>query len=203
MIKAPTWRDFPTQDSLRAAVREVVNPQPFDTPFASALISDLNAERHYFCSLRNLRPGKFKKTREDQPYRFQGLFDHGWHLVSWTKCVSPPPTKQDLIIRALRDRTESIKIAFRREHPVCARCGTARSEETHHADPTFQQIVDEVFRSVASADIDSALIAWNWFQKTEFAVPEDHIIIRIFDGLHASARLEALCQPCHRSIAPR
>lgn len=202
MPKAPTWRNFLTQDSLRHAIREIVNPQPFDVPFAAPLISDLIAERHYFCSLHHLRPTQFKKTHDDQPYRFHGLFNHGWHPVSWTKCLSRPPGREELIVRALRSRTEPLKIAYRRAHPVCADCGRAPSEETHHARPTFQQIVEEVFRAITPADVDSALASWDWFQKAEFSLPDEHVIVRVFDRLHASAQLEALCRPCHVSRSP-
>ena len=103
------WREFPTQAALRTAIRERVNPKPFDTPFADSLISDLIAERHYFCSLRGLRPASFKKTRENDPYRFWGLFDHGWHPVSWDSCVSGPPGKRAIIVRALRDRVDGMQ----------------------------------------------------------------------------------------------
>lgn len=199
MPRASTWRNFQTKDSLRGAVREIVNPQHFDVPFAAPLISDLIAERHYFCSLHSLRPTRFMKTYDDQPYRFHGLFDHGWHPVSWAKCLSPPPTREELIGRVLRNRIEPLKIAFRREHPVCVGCGRAPSEETHHANPTFQQILERVFRAITPADFVSALAAWDWFQKPEFSLPEEHVIIRTFDQLHASARLEALCRTCHAS----
>ena len=197
-IRAPFWRSFATQQSLRAAIRAVVNPHSFDTPFDSDLLSDLIAERHYYCRWSGIRPTRFKKTRENQPYRFYGLFSHGWHPVSWEKCISAVPTKRDLIVRALRTRTEPSKTAFRRAHPVCQRCGQNPSEETHHACPTFRQIIDETLHRTVAAEIDSVLASWNWFAQEEFTLPEDHVIARTFDTLHRPARLEALCQPCHR-----
>ena len=199
-IKFPYWRDFLRQADVEAAVRAVVNPQPFNTAFESPLISQLVSERHYFCRLHKLRPAAFKKTYEDSPYRFYGLFElKGWHPVSWRKCLKQPPSREDIIVAALRNRIESEKIAFRRAHPICAHCNNVPSEETHHAQPSFSEITDRVFSAVLESDIDTALAAWNWFEKQEFTVPQGHVIERLFDEFHAAARLEALCKRCHNA----
>lgn len=203
MTKPPLWRNFPTQAALRATVRARVDEQPFDMPFADDLIADLIAERHYFCSVRGLRPVRFKKTRENQPYRFYGLFTHGWHPVSWAKCVPAPPSKPDLIVRALRDRIEPIKLAFRRTHPWCAHCRRAPAVETHHAEPTFQAIVERVFSGTTEEDIATALAAWDWFNTEQFVISENHPIVRTFDRFHSVACLEALCRTCHNATKLR
>lgn len=198
MAKPPYWRDYPRREDLESSVRAIVNPQPFNRPFQSPVLSDLIAERHYFCRLRGLRPSAFKKTYDDYPDRFYGLFESpGWHPVSWKKCLKPPPSGEEIITAALRNRIEVEKIAFRRAHPICGRCKQAPSEETHHAEPTFKAIVGRVFAAVAPSDIDSALADWNWFEKEEFTLPDGHSILRHFDEIHANARLEALCKPCH------
>ena len=137
------WRAFVHQKDLETAVRAVVNPAPYDATFGSELISDLLAERHYYCQRNGIRLTRFKKTHEDRPYRFYADFPSvGWHPVSWTKCVKQPPTRETIIRDALRQSTEAQKSAYRRAHPVCENCGRAPSIETHHVQPTFAEIVE-------------------------------------------------------------
>jgi len=199
MSKPPLWRNFLTQAALRTAVRELVDRHSFYTPFVDNLIVVLIAERHYFCSMRGLRPVEFKKTRENEPYRFYGLFAHGWHPVSWSKCVPAPPSKLDLIVRALRDRIEPIKSAFRQAHPWCAHCQRAPAVEIHHAEPTFQAIMALVFSTTTEEDIITALASWDWFKTEQFVIAETYPIVCFFDRFHAGARLEVLCRTCHNA----
>lgn len=200
--KAPAyyWRTFVFQKDLAEAVRAVVDHAPDDTPFVSELISDLIAERHYYCQRHGLRPARFKRTREDQPYRFYGEFPRlGWHPISWSKCVKPPPTRETIIRDALRQSTEADKTAYRRAHPLCQHCGRAPSAETHHADPTFADLVVAVFATVTEADLESALDTWDFFSPQPFTLPTNHVIQRRFDERHRQARLEALCRQCHNA----
>jgi hypothetical protein len=109
-MKPNFWRDFPKQKDVEIAVQIIVDDRPFYQPFKAPVISDLVAERHYFCRLHNLRPTSFRKTEENTPYRFYGFFEsYGWHSVSWRKCLKEPPSKEAIIITALRNRTESEK----------------------------------------------------------------------------------------------
>lgn len=203
-MKPNFWREFPRQADVEAAIRAVVNPRHFHQSFESPLISDLVQERHYFCRLHGLRPSAFKKTPENTPYRFYGLFaSHGWHPVSWRKCLTPPPSREAIIVAAFRKRIEEEKMAFRRANPLCAHCGKAPSEETHHAEPTFKEITERVFAATSGPEIDSAIAAWNWFVKEDFVVPEGHVIAQRFDAMHATARLEALCRECHKATNSR
>lgn len=192
------WREFRSQTALRDAVRFIVDPLPFHVRFISSLVSDLIAERHYFCRWRALRPEQFKKTPENSPYRFYGLFAHvGWHPVSWSACLAPPPTREDLIARALRNRTQAAKTAFRRAHPICMHCQKVPAVETHHAEPSFKDIIARTFAAVTSQDLETALERWNWFHEAEFELPAAHAILDVFDPLHLDARLESLCKGCH------
>jgi hypothetical protein len=192
------WRTFVFQKDLEIAVRALVDAAPDYVAFAAPMISDLIAERHYYCRRAGLRPKQFKKTCEDRPYRFYGDFDGiGWHPVSWTACVKRPPTRESTISDALRQSTEEAKRAFRNKHPLCQHCGKAQSVETHHANPTFADLVTEVFSAVSEADLESALKDWNFFDPKEFVLPRDHVVQRLFDERHAHTRLEALCKTCH------
>jgi 5-methylcytosine-specific restriction endonuclease McrA len=192
------WRTFARQKDLVAAVRAVVDPAPYYSAFGSELISDLLAERHYYCHRHGIRVTRFKKTHEDQPYRFYADFPSiGWHPVSWTKCAKQSPTRETVIRDALRQSTEAGKTAYRQAHPICEGCGRVPSVETHHVRPTFAEIVAAVFASVTEADRESALKNWNFFDPQPFALPLDHVIQREFDSRHRTARLAALCKTCH------
>lgn len=198
------WRTFVHQNDVEAAVRVVVDAASYYSAFTSELISDLIAERHYYCRRHGLRPILFKKTREDRPYRFYGEFPRvGWHPVSWIKCVRTPPTREAIIRDALRQSTEVDKTAFRRAHPLCAHCGRAPSAETHHAEPTFADLVASVFASATEADLESALDGWNFFDPQPFTLPAGHIIQHLFVERHRQARLEALCKTCHNATKRR
>ncbi|ACB77733.1 hypothetical protein [Opitutus terrae] len=192
------WRTFVFQKDLEEAVRAVVDPVPDNAPFVSELISDLIADRHYYCRLHGLRPTRFKRTCEDQPYRFYGEFPQfGWHPISWSKCLKPPQTREAIIRDALRQSTEFDKTAFRRAHPLCQHCGREPSAETHHAEPPFAELVASVFATVTEADLESALQTWNFFDSQPFMLPANHVIQLRFDERHRQARLEALCRRCH------
>ncbi len=198
--KSPVWRNFSSQNAIRQAVRAIVDVEPFESDFESELISDLIFERHYFCSVRELRPLRFKKTEEQKPYKFYGYFECiGWHAVSWYKCVQSPPSRRYHIDRALRDRISPIKLSYRRANPICEYCHSAPAVETHHEMPTWVHIMDAVFSEVTEQDIKDAFGAWDWFNEESFAIPEDNRITHTFDANHRNAVLRALCKPCHDS----
>jgi hypothetical protein len=198
------WRDFPTKKAARIAIQQIVNSQPFKQPFECPLISDLIQERHYFCSLHNLRPSRFRKIPSYAAYSFEGDFSGnstepniGWHPVSWTKCLIPPQTGWDRIVRAMRDRCEPIKLSHRAAHPVCEDCGFENSCEVHHKSHSFLAIAEEIRSKVLESEISDCLSGWNWFLKDNFALPEEHRITKLFDVLHRSVTLQALCRACH------
>jgi hypothetical protein len=204
------WREFPTKNALEEAIRAIVDPQPFNDPFESPLISDLVSERHYFCSLRALRPSHFRKIRGNSPYKFQGDFSGlptsvplGWHTVSWKKCVIPPLTEWDRIVRAMRDRIEPEKARYKKSHPTCEDCGQKPSKDAHHANPPFQSISDSLRSRVSDAEVAECLAGWDWFSPDNFALPMGNKLTVIFDQLHANAELRALCRECHNKTKGR
>ena len=111
--------------------------------------------------------------------------------------MKQPPTRETIIRDALRQSTEADKTAYRRAHPICEGCGRAPSVETHHEQPTFAEIVAEVFAFATESDLESAVAGWNFFDPQPFALPADNVIQREFDSRHRAARLAALCKPCH------
>lgn len=198
------WREFKTKKAAGDAIRAIVNGQPFVTPFESPLISDLIFERHYFCSLRGLRPLRFRKLPGYGSYTFEGDFSGcvlpvplGWHPVSWVKCLSEPPAAWDVVERAMRDRSEPAKTSHRMAHVMCEACSENVAQETHHERPSFHEITETIRRQVTPGDVSECLLEWDWFRQDSFALPEGHRITRLFDEIHATAVLQALCHSCH------
>lgn len=198
------WRAFKTKAEATKAIQAIINERPFFEPFESELISDLIAEKHYFCSINGFRPTRFRKIPSYGAYSFEGDFSHlevlppiGWHPVSWTGCLKPPKSNWDRIVRAMRDRIKPTKLTYRDFHPICEDCGLRASEEAHHKDPSFQEIAEAVRVTVSDREILDCLGNWNWFEKSDFSLPEGHPITLEFDRIHRGARLEALCRPCH------
>ena len=204
------WREFPTKKAAEDAIRAIVNPQPLQIPFESSLISDLVLERHYFCSLRGLRPPRFRKLPGYKAYTFEGDFSGlptpqpiQWHPVSWTKRLASPLTEWGWVVRAMRDRIEPIKTRYRELHPTCEACSSRPTVEAHHSSPSFLSLSDSVRGSVSDSEVSDCLTGWDWFLRDNFALPEGHKITIIFDQLHAAATLQALCRECHNKTKTR
>jgi len=204
------WREFPTKKAAEDTIRGIVNAQPFEVPFESSLISDLVLERHYFCSLRGLRPSRFRKLPGYNAYTFEGDFfglptpePIDWHPVSWAKCLAAPLTEWDRIIRAMRDRIEPVKSRYRQVHPICEACNLRPTAEAHHSRPAFLSISDSVRSRVSDSEVSDCLAGWKWFLHDNFALPKGHRITILFDELHATATLQALCRECHNKTKRR
>lgn len=193
----PIWRTFYTKDALTQEIQNFLAPIALNVEFESQLISDLIAERHYYCSLKGLRPNKFEKRAGTNVYNFYGHFDGiGWHRVSWTKAITPP-SKKDHIETALRGRIIAVKLNYRKKNSICEYCRKAPSEETHHESPEWRDILTALSKEITDEDIDYALSTWDWLKEEYFTISEDSKIISLFDSAHISATLKALCKKCH------
>lgn len=201
------WKQFPTQAAARNAIRDIVDSKEHAVPFESDLISDLIAERHYFCSARGLRPVRFRKINKGKGYTFEGDFSSceiepplTWHAVSWSKCLKgAPPTPWEHIESAMRKHCMPAKTAYRNAHPQCEQCGATETLEVHHSEPTFQDIVQCIRTQIDDADIQRCLANWNWFEKGDFKLPGGDKITQLFEVIHQTAILQVLCQPCHHA----
>ena len=201
--REPIWREFSTSEEIRIAVRNVLKGFKLETEFESALISDLIAERHYFCSLKGLRPSKFKKVHV-YGEQLQGYFDGiGWHPVSWYRSAGKPPTVRGQISDALRLRIKPLKAPYFQNHRICEYCNSAPSVEIHHEALEWREIMDMIFSEVFASDVDSVMESWDWFNKDEFEIPDGSRIALVFDRIHESAVLKALCKKCHNSTKRR
>lgn len=201
--REPVWREFSTQEDIRKAVRRVLEGHKLETDFESALISDLIAERHYYCSIKGLRPSRFKKV-DVYDGQLHGYFDGiGWHPVTWYKSAGKPPTVRDHINNALRRRIKPLKSPYFQSHRTCEYCNLVPPVEIHHEAPEWREIMDMIFAEVSAADVDAVMESWNWFHKDEFQIPGGSRIAVVFDRIHKSAVLKALCKECHDSTKRR
>jgi hypothetical protein len=190
-----------TKTELVAEIREELEKHGFDTAFEYPLLSDLIAERHYYCSEHHLRPTRFRKLgRPGWAYDFQGWFDgHGWHRVSWTQCTLPR-RDEDWIARAIRDAIQPVKTRHRREHPICERCRNAPSTEVHHVRPTMDQIVAAATRAVTEEQWRSEARRWDWWSPDAYSLdPQSPVVVEAL-RMHDEADLQALCHECHMAV---
>jgi len=194
----PYWRGM-TKAALRERVRAVINPLPFQRAWRSDLISDLIAEKHYFCAANGLRPDAFRKmpSRHNRTgYDFEGRFDGLWHGVSWTKCIYPKGREQ-IIKAAMRLEIAPQMLAYRAAHPVCQCCGAAPSAEVDHVEPEFDEVANEAIRKFSDGDWRQVLGGHDWRSQERFRLPRDHWVFDLFLDLHGDCMLRAYCRRCH------
>jgi len=183
-------------------VRRQLKSKSFEEEFDSELLSDLIAEKHYYCSRHGLRPNQFRKLRHEVwDYDLQVWFSerHKWHSVSWYQCVYPR-RNQDWIARALRDAIAPESAARKRMNPTCERCGNASSDETHHVEPTFQQIVTDALSNLSDQDWEAILDRFDWWSDEPFSLPPNSPALIALREIHSGAKLIAVCTPCHRTL---
>ena len=200
--RQPIWRDFTTKKAITDAIRNVVDPSPFDYEFESELISDLIAERHWYCKHHHARPTKFKKTSGwNGGYVFWGWFDPtGWHKVSWTKCVTPDGI-DDVLKQALRTAIRPIIANYKSSHSVCERCQVRATEEVDHANPTFEEMYQRAVANMGDKEKEQIMASLDWHQESEFLLPENHPVVVSVLRAHEGARLQAVCTACHQENA--
>ena len=73
----------------------------------------------------------------------------------------------------------------------------ARTDDGHHKDPPFREIVKAVREQVTDDEVEDCLGDWDWRKKGNFQLPEGHRITVLFDELHDKAILQAVCKPHH------
>jgi hypothetical protein len=190
--------DGHTKTQLKAEIREFLKPIPFSHEFESPLLSDLIAEKHYHCSLHGLRPTKFRKLfRPGGAYDFAGYFPgHGWHLVSWTKCIDAGADEW-FIVRALRDAVQPFLSDYKAAHPVCERCKQRAAEECDHVHPEFEEIAKQAIAAMSKDDRRAAELAFDWWNEDAYRLPENSSALKYVLRAHETAKLMAVCHACH------
>lgn len=189
-----------TKTQLIQTIQSELEGFGINQEFESQLISDLIAEKHYYCSRKGIRPIRFRKSfRQGAAYDFEGYFpDHGWHMVSWRQCITPR-NELDWIKRALRDSIQPIVYGYKSSHPICERCSAKPSEHVDHVAPEFDEMATQAIERLSKQQIDEIFSRFDWWSKEPFSLPSNHPAIQFIHDAHRTAKLQAVCQPCHVS----
>lgn len=187
-----------TKGELKEKCREIVNKYKVGEEFRSDLISNLILDKHYFCSLKKVRPEKFRKTARNGPgYNFEGYFQgNGWHRVSWSKSITPP--KQSTIANeALRLAIQPILFKYKELHPICEVCKSCEAVEVDHVNPEFKAIVTEALSTMNSNDWHNVFVNFDWWNTNQFRFPENNSALQFTLKAHETAILQSVCKACH------
>ncbi|TDV37518.1 hypothetical protein EDF87_12554 [Pseudomonas helmanticensis] len=187
-----------TKAQLRACIRLRLKERELEVAFQDELISDLIAEKHYYCAVHDLRPSQFRMlNRPGGGYDFYGLFDSNrWHKVSWSQCLDPRD-QNDWIQSALRLATAPFLTARRRAFPICERCGISPSTEVDHVNPEFRAIVHQAMQLMTTSEFHKAFRGFDWWSENPFILPADNPALAFTLKAHQSATLQAVCKDCH------
>jgi len=191
--------------ALKAYIRNRLKEYAIDEVFEDELISDLIAQKHYFCSVNALRPSHFRKRFRpgsgENGYDFEGLFPTAqWRKVSWTQCLDPK-TREDIIEDALRNAVQSIVSARKAVFPTCEKCGQKPSAEVDHVDPEFAEIARQAIDTMSQQDMDEAISRFDWWKEEAFELPANSPALLYTLDAHKTAQLQAVCKECHLSNA--
>jgi len=186
------------KSKLIKTIQDEIANFDFNEEFESQLISDLIAEKHYYCSGKQLRPARFRKTdRGNDSYDFWGFFqNHGWHVVSWRQCINPR-NQTDWLVRALRDAAQPIVSRYKSCHPVCERCQVVVSDDVDHVSPEFNDIATEIIGTLSPEQTVQIFERFDWWDKEPFSLPPNHVALEQLERAHRTARLQAVCKTCH------
>lgn len=191
-----------TKTELIRVIRDEISQYTIGQEFESGLISDLIAQKHYYCSRKGLRPLRFKKEfRPGAAYDFNGFFTgYGWHLVSWRQCITQRE-EHDWLKRALREAIDPIVTAYKAAHPTCERCCLVSSEHIDHVEPEFDVIARKAISALTPDEIERAFACFDWWSKEPFMLSASHRAVQSVLADHKAAKLQAVCKPCHVTSA--
>ncbi|MEX5540328.1 hypothetical protein [Pseudomonas poae] len=187
-----------SKTQLRACIRSRLNEQKREEIFQDDLISDLIAEKHYYCSVHGLRPSHLRMmNRRGGGYDFYGLFEpNRWHMVSWSQCLDPKD-HNDWIESALRLASAPFLSARRHAFPTCESCGVLPSTEVDHVSPEFQAIASQAMQLMTTSELQHAFRGFDWWSEKPFTLPVECSAIAYTLKAHQSATLQAVCKECH------
>ncbi|MDB5995091.1 MAG: hypothetical protein JWP42_2227 [Pseudomonas sp.] len=188
-----------TKTVLRSTLQQQLKSHALGEVFEDMLISDLIAQKHYYCSINRLRPTHFRKLpRTDGGYDFQGLFGpYKWHGVSWTQCLAPRD-QNGWIEAALRMAVKPFLSARRQAFPVCERCALTPSTEVDHVESEFNEIFRRAMNIMSADEFQEAFSRFDWWSHKPFLLPEDNSALVYTLATHATAKLQAVCKSCHK-----
>jgi len=188
------WRSL-NKSKLTSLAQATINSVAMGVEFESEFLSDLIAERHYYCRVAGLRPTMFRKLPDRPPYTFQGFFDGlAWRGVSWRKSIEGFSFRKDMR-RALRDLIEADVSLFKRIMRTCP-CGEPATE-VDHVDPEFDVMAEEALSLLSASDERALLLSHDWLAEEVWGFPTDHAVAVRLVELHKHAKLAAVCHGCH------
>ncbi|WP_414545199.1 hypothetical protein [Nostoc sp. CCY0012] len=196
------FRDYKTKTALEKDIKDLIGSYAFNQEFESELLSDLIAQKHYYCSFHGIKALQFKKQKNYNSYDFYGFFTTlGWHKVSWRKCIYPE-SKELIVKQALRDAIQPYSSERKRQYPICERCFKEPSEETDHIDPEFDVIAKQALETLSDKDWESIMInSFDFSIKEPFRLPENNPALIYTLEAHKTAKLQAVCKKCHNANA--
>lgn len=198
MPRSKTYFGGMNKTTLLTTIQNELKKYELNDEFSFDLLSDLILSKHYFCSAKGLRPIKFRMTpRAGGPYDFHGFFEnHGWHKVSWRKCLSQG-SELDWLKRALRDEAHTIIKPYRNANPICESCQSAPSEEVDHVFPEFNKMVLDIIGALTKEQISEAFKLYDWWKDEDYTLPSNHQARLMLHQAHKTAKLSAVCHRCH------
>ena len=192
--------------ALKRLIQDKLSQYRINEEFEFPLLSDLIVTKHYYCSVKGLRPTRFRKGYRakyggDNYYDFEGFFPEiGWHKVSWNQCLVTRG-RDERFKRALGERIKPIVHGYRLAHPTCEVCGVEPSEDTHHADPEFSVIRAAAMAMLSESDKDDLIKAYDWMIDEEFQLPDSCPAVQYILKEHETAKLLAVCKACHARLS--
>jgi hypothetical protein len=191
------FRHYKTKNALMKDIKNFIDSYPLNQEFESDLISDLIAEKHYYCSCHGLRPIRFRKEFRPGSYNFFGFFPSlEWHKISWKQCIFPD-SKESIVKEALRKAIQPHISEHKRLYPFCEKCGEP-SQEIDHVDPEFDVIAQQALKTLSDKDWESIMIdSFNFLIKEDFRLPDNNSALIYTLEAHKTAKLQAVCKKCH------
>ena len=197
MSREKTYFAGLTKTQLNKTIHAELEQFKHGQEFESSLISDLIAEKHYYCSKKGIRPTLFRKSfRPGVVYDFEGFFPgHGWHKVSWTQCITPRD-ENDWLKRALRDAIQPIVAHYKALHPTCELCG-ANTEHVDHVAPEFDVMATQAIALLDEQQLEAAFAQFDWWSNEPFSLAASNPAVQCMTLAHKTAHLRAVCHICH------
>ena len=199
MPAQPFFRGLNKTNTAKEA-RSIVNSYENGEDFESDFISDLIQEKHYYCSLHNIRPTHFKKESRGakEKYDFYGFFTekNKWHKVSWLICTQKVDRKK-WAIKALRNLIQPEMYLYKSDHEMCESCNNEPATEVDHVFPEFDKMASESLELMSETDWIDAFKSFDFWEEGEFKLPNTSQAVAKFKELHSTAQLQAVCTKCH------
>ena len=190
-----------TKTELIKTIREIIKNVKYGVEFENQLIADLIGQHHYYWSTQEIRPLKFKKEFMPKSYIFKGWTEkEGWKDVSWRKCIYKKDSDA-ILVDALRYASHPFLLEYRKKNPVCEICKIAKSTEVDHVEPQFKEIAKRFLNQLTDVQIEIIKNSFDFCKVEKFRFPEEFVMFKRMEAIHATATIKAVCKSCHLDSA--